>query len=155
MRVERPGEFVGGDFLDGGGWNGVEIDVLRVDDGQRVAIGGEVKVLAGALNGIAEHLEEFAPAFRLVDDDGLRANESGGDFVCGYGQQRAEAAEGKAAGLGSETEGGSEVIVKEVLLPHLIAAQVEGPNGLGGGAAVTAEGEKLRGADEDRAGAAA
>ena len=142
-------------FLVGGGeWGeAVELNVAGADYGEEEAIGGEVEVLAAALDGGDLELEEGASVMVLGDDDLLAEELVGLDVVqvvdAGVDE---DTAEGEAAALRSGDDGGGDVAAGQDGDPGLFAAEIEaGELDLVGGA-VAAEGDELGAGDEVGAG---
>ena len=123
-----------------------------MEDGQIHPVRRESEVLAGALDWLGVGAKDLLAAVGLEDDDALTADQLR-DEELGL-RMRGDAAEGEPAAGGSEDEEGGEPGVLYGLLPHLLAAQVEGADDLEGVVAVATEGDELAAADEEGRGAA-
>jgi hypothetical protein len=133
----------------------IDFDGVGMDDAEIEPVGRESEVLTGAFDRRALDLEELVAAVGLVDDDGLGGELFRLDVVSVEdGRGGHDAAEGEASAGRSEGEVGVDVLAEEALLPHLLAAHIEGADDPGGLAATAAEGDEFTVTDEDGVGTA-
>src|SRR6202008_5032539 len=107
------------------------------------------------LDGRAIGAEELLAGTGLIDDDVLTVDLIGTDGLVGD-KRTAEhdPAKSEAAANGRVGDGGCHEVAEEALLPHLLAAHIEAAELLAVLAGMTAEGDELAVADEERGGTA-